>query len=227
LYRRNSWPGTKAAYLDVLNTLLVRYAGDTTLNSGFAILDIQLDCSQTASLARAQAFYLVIRDTLRAHISDPHNEQSEPWIEVLARERPNLCAIVLQDLAQASTIRSSLGNSATLLKSLIRVATCTEDNELLAIAYDLLARAMEHDRELKLPATLVLGSLPGPSRMSMMLAPSAVAGTVRVSGFILDSCFESAFTEEMSRALRGLFYRIRIMIHENSVSISIIIILLC
>jgi len=212
--------------LDVLNILLVRHP-EKILDSENATLDLHPDLTQTPTLARAQSFYLIVREIVRSEIDERQNNQMEPLIEALARERPNLCTIVLQDLIQASILQSSNGTSATLLNSLIRIVTHTEDNNLLAVSYELLAKIVENRGELKLSTNIALSLLDSSLRTHKTRSPVVVAGAVRVLGFVLDaSCSEVAFTKDVSRALQGLFYNIRIMINENSVSVHIIISLL-
>jgi len=217
LYRRNAFPITKAAYLDALNVLLVRYP-DKFLNSENTTFDIQPNLTQTPALVRAQSFYLIVREIL----GERQNGQIEPLIDALARERPNLCTIVLQDLIQAFNLQSSNGTSTALLDSLIRIVTSTEDNDLLAVSYELLAKIVENGGKLKLSTNVALSLLDSSLRTNKIRSPVAVGGAVRILGFVLDaSCSEVTFTKDVSRALQGLFYNIRTMIHENSVCVHI------
>jgi hypothetical protein len=229
-YRQNHCPITKAAFVDILNLLLIRSPSGQKVEH-IDIPDIQLHLWPpiSAALIRAESLHAILRN-LRYYEGSSSPTHSDNVFGLLIANMPNLCTTVLQDLAHALKVQPTLGNSEYLPRVLLRVGAATEDDELAAVAYDLLATLLEqHSVDVKHLANISTLPLDIISRWSKVPSPTAAAAAVRASGTLLDAlCTPGAFAEEVYRTLQRLLYRIRVMIDANSVSVSYdVLVLFC
>lgn len=222
LYCQNHCPITKAAFVDILNLLLIRCPSAQKLEH-IDIPDMQfyLGLRISPALIRAEFLHAILR-SLRYYEGSSSLTHIDNIFGSLVANVPNLCTTVLQDLAHALNVQPALGNSEYLPRILLRMGAATEDDELAAVAYDLLATVLERQsvdvEHLANMSTLPLDII---GRWSKVPSPAAAAAAVRVSGTLLDAlCTPNAFAEEVFRTLQRLLYRIRMMINANSVSVS-------
>lgn len=225
MYRHNCCPITKAAYVDILNLLFIRYPTDLYLDEPIHISDIQphLEMESSPALIRAKSHYVILRN-LRSYERSSSLGHSDNIFGQLAANMPNLCTTVLRDLAHALIVQPTLGNSVYLPRILLQLGAATEDDELAVVAYNLLAMVVErygsYTGYLTHVSTLPLDNI---ARWSKTPSPAAVAAAVRASGTLLDAdCTPNSFTEKISRRVEKLLHRIRAMIDANSVSVIII-----
>lgn len=223
LYQRNPCPITQAAYVDVLNALLIRMQTNQPLYQ--QIDDLAVNCSFrsgiSSTLLRSKANHVLIRDLLNGlQENNDSGGQGESVIEGLAETAPNVCTMMLQDLAQALELQPALARSSYLPAALLRVGAATGDQELVTAAYNLLARILETQKvDLREFRDLSLLHLDRFTSVDRTPSPGAAAAMVRVSGALIDElCTPKEFTEGVSRALQQLLFRIRGMIDEYSVS---------